>query len=530
MKRMLLAIVVTPAAALAGPTFVVKFDPAARDQPASGRLVVYLVKHGADIPPGTPPSSGPFWHDPQPMFGVSVLDVMPGQPMVVDNDATYFPSPLEALPPGTYDAQAVLDIHSNNSAWRMEPGNLASNTVTFTITGADPDPRVDIALVDVVLAPEAPPLMTGVDIVEVRSALLSEFHGRDIMLRAGVVAPIDAVPSRRYPAVYEVPGFGGDHLGAYGHAVGMQRIDPASPEGRLARSAYWIVLDPESGNGHTLFADSANNGPVGQALTTELIPAIEKRYRLIAEPSARLLRGHSSGGWSTIWLATTYPETFGGCWSSAPDPVDFRRFQLVDIYAKLEGPTGAPNRIGSMYQDQSNPPRWLNSYRADGQDLMTIRQENLMEEVLGPHNTSGQQWDSWQAVFGPRDLAGRPAALYEPLTGRIDMSIARQYLAFDISARLASDPERYLPMFRDRVRIVVGDEDNFHLEQAVMLLSQRIDDLLAIGVDEMPRDQWTGYVKVVRGYDHGSVHDSMEVRAFPGEMLRSLDSAGHIGP
>lgn len=507
-----------------------KFDQATRDQPASGRLVVYLVKHGADVPPGTPPSSGPFWHDPQPMFGVWVREAVPGQPMVVDNEATYFPSPLEALPPGTYDAQAVLDINTINSDWRMEPGNLVSHTVTFTVSGDDPDPRVDIALVDVVAVPEAPPLITGVEIVEVRSALLSEFHGRDVMLRAGVVAPVDAEPSRRYPGVYEVPGFGGDHLGAYARAVSVQRVDPASPEGRLARAAYWIVLDPESGNGHTLFADSANNGPVGQALVTELIPAIELRFALIAEPSARLLRGHSSGGWSTIWLATTYPETFGGCWSSAPDPVDFRRFQLVDIYAKLDGPTGAPNRIGSMYHDQSTPPNWLNSYRADGTDLMTIRQENLMEEVLGPHNTSGQQWDSWQAVFGPRDSAGRPAALYEPITGRIDMSIAQQYRAFDISGRLAADPGRYLPMFRDRVRIVVGDEDNFHLEQAVMLLSQRIDELLVAHSDLDAREQWTGYVKVVRGYDHGSVHDAPEVRAFPGEMLRALDSAGHLGP
>ncbi len=36
--------------------------------------------------------------------------------------------------------------------------------------------------------------------------------------------------------------------------------------------------------------------------------------------------GHSSGGWSSLWLQIEHPEVFGGVWSLAPDPVDFRDF------------------------------------------------------------------------------------------------------------------------------------------------------------------------------------------------------------
>lgn len=527
MKLALLAILIAHAA-LAGPTFRVTFDEQIRAEPASGRLVIYLIKHGADIPPGTPPASGPFWHDPQPMYGVWVDAASPGRPITIDNAATYFPAPLDVLAPGTYDAQAVLDMHELHSSWRMEPGNLLSAPVTFTVSADDPDPIVAIELTEIVGQPEPPPLIQGVEIVEIRSTLLSEFRGRDVVLRAGVVLPLDHNPSRRYPAIYEVPGFGGDHYGAYAHAVSAQRAPSDSPRAALARAAFWIVLDPESGNGHTLFADSDNNGPVGRALITELIPAIEQRFNLIPQPSARLLRGHSSGGWSTLWLTVTYPEVFGGCWSSAPDPVDFRRFQLVDIYAKLDGPTGAPNQIGSMYYDQSHPPKELNSYRSDGQNLMSIRQENLMEEVIGPDNASAQQWDSWQAVFGPRNAAGRPAAMYDPHTGRIDPAIAHHYRRFDISHRFAEEPAKYLPIFRDRVRLVVGDQDNFHLEQAVMLLSKRIDDAIAAMPGFTPRSTWTGYIRIVPGYDHGSIHDSPEVQAFIPEILAALGAAGHL--
>src|SRR5690606_19909538 len=173
-------------------------------------------------------------------------------------------------------------------------------------------------------------------------------------------------------------------------------------------------------------------------LVEELIPALEAKYRLIPEPSARLLRGHSSGGWSVAWLALTYPQTFGAAWSTSPDPVDFRRFQLPNIY---DNP--------SMYHGPDGRP--LSSYRNRRGERMSILQENLMEEVLGPDNTSGQQWDSWQAVFGPRNARGNPAALFDPRTGAIDRAVAEHYRAYDLSALLDRDPARYLPIFRDRI-------------------------------------------------------------------------------
>ena len=63
--------------------------------------------------------------------------------------------------------------------------------------------------------------------------------------------------------------------------------------------------------------------------------------------------------------------------STTPDPVDLHKFQLVDIYS-----------AESMYSDGTKD--WP-SVRSGS---MTIRQENAMEEVLGPCNSSGQQWDS----------------------------------------------------------------------------------------------------------------------------------------
>src|SRR5690606_18451104 len=103
-------------------------------------------------------------------------------------------------------------------------------------------------------------------------------------------------------------------------------------------------------------------------------------------------------------------------------PVDFSRFQKADFY-----------HDANLYNDATGAE--VASNHKNGATLMTVREENLTEEVIGPRNSSGQQWDSWQAVFGPRDPTdGRPVALFDPHTGAIDADVARQYEAYDITA------------------------------------------------------------------------------------------------
>jgi enterochelin esterase-like enzyme len=52
----------------------------------------------------------------------------------------------------------------------------------------------------------------------------------------------------------------------------------------------WVLLDESSPTGTHEFADSVNNGPWGEALTTELIPELERTYRMDAVTSGRFLQ------------------------------------------------------------------------------------------------------------------------------------------------------------------------------------------------------------------------------------------------
>src|SRR5262249_8950022 len=148
--------------------------------------------------------------------------------------------------------------------------------------------------------------------------------------------------------------------------------------------------------GHHVFVDSENNGPCGQALIAELIPHIEKEFRGLGRAGARFVTGHSSGGWSSLWLQVTYPDLFGGAWSTAPDPVDFRDWQRINISRDGE----------NMFKHGEGKLRPI--ARRQGKPVLYYQPFSDMEAVMG----HGGQLGSFEAVFSPRGPDGKPTPLW----------------------------------------------------------------------------------------------------------------------
>jgi S-formylglutathione hydrolase FrmB len=233
-------------------------------------------------------------------------------------------------------------------------------------------------------------------------------------------------------------------------------------QGRMPEM-IWVLLAESSPTGTHEFADSVNNGPWGTAITTEFIPSIERQYRMDARPSGRFLQGHSSGGWATLWLQTRYPEFFGGTWSTSPDPSDFHFFSTVDIYTAN----------ANMYRNPDGTPSPM--IRMHGQPRTTMQQLAQLEAVVGPY---GGQLASFEWVFSPRGADGRPALLFNRVTGEIDPTVAAYWRAhYDIVQRLNSNWKTIGKDLQGKIHLIVGTDDTFYLDGAAHSLQSTLDHL-----------------------------------------------------
>ena len=85
------------------------------------------------------------------------------------------------------------------------------------------------------------------------------------------------------------------------------------------------------------------------------------------------MTGHSSGGWASLWLQISYSDLFGGCWSTAPDPVDFRAFQTLNIYEDRNGHwtrEGLPRPVARSRTDVGLTSQGEDEARAAGRLLV----------------------------------------------------------------------------------------------------------------------------------------------------------------
>ena len=226
----------------------------------------------------------------------------------------------------------------------------------------------------------------------------------------------------------------------------------------------WVLLDESSATGTHEFADSVNNGPWGQALTTELIPQLESQYRMDGKANGRFLNGHSSGGWATLWLQTRYPKVFGGTWSTSPDP---------ERLPRLHRP--GPVRAACQRLPPRRTARPYPLVRDKGKVIATFEQFAKMERVLGPY---GGQLASFEWVFSPRGADGRPEPMFDRDTGAVDPAVVAYWRDhYDIAHRLQANWPALKPDLDGKIHLYVGTADTFYLDGAAHRLKAVLDGL-----------------------------------------------------
>jgi hypothetical protein len=432
-------------------------------QRRSGRLLVVLGRPGADEPRR---SIGQTGKDALPVLGCDVGNLAPGGTAVLDDRSAIFPiDRLSQIQTGNHAVQAVLHINPDLN-FPNAPGDLYSSVTNVRLDPAAGG-NVTLELSHQLPEEKLPPNQELVKYLKIHSRLLSDFHGRPIYLRAGVILPREfgREPERRYPVRVHIGGYGARFTN-----VGLMMSRGSEfQEAWMANDAPPMILvhlDGAGPLGDPYQVDSANHGPYGAAITRELIPHIEQLFRGIGQGEARFLDGGSTGGWVALALQVFYPDFFNGAWAFCPDSVDFRSFELVNIYEDE-----------NAYVDSHGLQRPA-AREVSGEVRYTMRHECQLENVLGRGSSwtlSGGQWGAWNATYGARGPDGRPVPLWDPVAGAIDRQAAAHWKKYDLRHVLQARWDELGPKLKGKLHIWIGDADDYFLNNAV----HRLDDFLA---------------------------------------------------
>ncbi|MAD62369.1 MAG: hypothetical protein CME44_07895 [Haliea sp.] len=488
------------------PVFEVMLPPkASRETALNGRLLLFIANNDS-AEPRFQVSNGP---NTQLVFGTDVTNWSGQTPATLDHSAAGYPlRSLAELPAGRYYVQALLNRYETftlgdgrvlqlppdrgeGQQLTEKPGNLYSEPTWITVeyNGAAPF-RIE-------LAQEIPPIEAPKDTryikhVKIQSALLTEFWGRPTFLGTQVLLPegFDEHPEARYPlAVFHghfpanFSGFRETPPDPDLECEFSERFDRPCYNREVQQHAWdfyreWTGSDfprmliiqiqhPTPYFDDSYAVNSANMGPYGDAITHELIPHIEERFRGIGEGWARFLYGGSTGGWAALAAQIFYPDDYNGAFSACPDPIDFRAYALVNIYEDrnayyLEGDWKRIER-----------PRNRTTL---GQVTATLRQVQQKENVLGTKGRSGGQRDIWPTLFGPVGDDGYPRHLWDRETGVIDPEVAEYWREnYDLRHILQRDWKTLGPKLQGKLHIYVGEMDNSYLNNAVYLMEEFLE-------------------------------------------------------
>ena len=470
-----------PPPAARGPRFEVTFARSARAEPLTGRVYVAISRESSpDRPPIRQASPTGV-----PLFSHAVDALNPGQTAVVD--ASDFGHPIQSLrdlPAGDYWVQAFVNVYTKfaradghtvwlhmdqweGQQWMRSPGNLYSEPARVHV---DPNSTTPIALTcDKVVPAVALPADTDrVKHLRFESRILSKWWGHSIFIGATVLLPKDfeAHPDARYPVNYIQGHFSLAAPGGYGRDQEFTKYWDADATPRFIDVT---LQHPSPYYDDSYGVNSANNGPFGDAIIQELVPAIEQRFRAIGAPWARQLSGGSTGGWIALAHQVFYPDFYGGTWASCPDSVDFRYHQIVNVY----------DDANAYWKDMG----WMrverpNMRQPDGNIRSMMKDENWFELAVGDKSRSGGQWDIWEATYGPAGDDGYPRRIWDKRTGEIDRQTAAYWKEhFDLRSIIETNWRTLGPKLAGKIHVYIGDADSYYLDDAVHLLADSLAKL-----------------------------------------------------
>ncbi len=151
--------------------------------------------------------------------------------------------------------------------------------------------------------------------------------GRDLKYAIQLPASYEQETNRKYPVVYFLHGMFGNEgeFERRGVAAAVNRLHAGGKIGEL------IIVSPAGEN--SFYVNAKNGVRYEDAIVRDLIPYIEKTYRVTGGPKGRAIQGISMGGFGALMIAFKYPGMFSSVTT-----------HCAAVYTELPKPSGDDRR------------------------------------------------------------------------------------------------------------------------------------------------------------------------------------------
>jgi enterochelin esterase-like enzyme len=219
---------------------------------------------------------------------------------------------------------------------------------------------------------------------------------------------------RSYPVLYLLHGSGDDQTGWIQFGEVLNITDKAIADGT---ATPMVIIMPDGNTVHKgYFNDISGNWNYEDFFFKELVPFIEKNYRVKSDKRFRAISGLSMGGGGTFMYALHHPEMFSSaCPLSAsvgPLSLDEARKSIIknnpdipdSLIVKYYNQHSALALINNMPDDQKKAVRW---YIDDGDDDFLYEGNCLVHIAMRkkeiPHEfrvrDGGHTWTYWRSAL-----------------------------------------------------------------------------------------------------------------------------------
>lgn len=279
---------------------------------------------------------------------------------------------------------------------------------------------------------------------------LGDPHGREVPVY--LPPGYDTEPKRRYPVVVVLTGYTGTgamllNRGAWNDALD-QRMDRLIGSGACP-PLICVMPDCFTRLGGSQYLDSTATGKYETHLVREVVPAVDARYRTLADRRHRGIMGKSSGGYGALVQAMRHPEVFGACACHSGD-LAFEHCYLPDFAAVVRAVTKHGTLAKFLAEFEAAPKK-----SKDQMEVMNIL--------------------AMAACYSPNPKQPPPLAFDLPFdlaTGALRDDVWERWLAWD-PVRMV---ERHLEALASQRLLFLdcGRKDEFRLDLGARIFCQRL--------------------------------------------------------